>query len=407
MQRPSLLPQFAVMTASSLRPARVKSTTATAAAAESTTVSAESSLLPGTDATTPHPLLSELFSKPLPASYSALEQPSRAVTVADAVGMLGGWDAVERLLAQLNDAACSADASDGDAFTNALETCVQSALGVSIRSMRVVDRVATTVPEYEGAGSDTTDTLTAKVTIPLVLPDFKAAATAPSSERQRGGEVVTSTATSAEIHGYSPCLVLLVQRFRGVLALHIINIRFDDTRANSYGIFPKSPTLCKEDQQGEGNGGEQQSPKRHTERPQGLQLPCQNMQVSKAVAEAVSGSRPSPQGTRGITSSTGVGKAASTSVASAEATSSSPDASVDATSRQATFASAKDGQKHSKQKPRGNERSKTIAAAHRRATTRNPGAIPFDPLRPEETTPFNSQFRPITYNIAIPFQASI
>ncbi|TPP52841.1 hypothetical protein CGC21_28580 [Leishmania donovani] len=325
--RSSLLPRLSVTTASSLRPARVKSTTAAAATTAPTTVATVASVSRSADAATTHPLLRQLLRVSVPPASVELAQTPEEVTLAEAVEALGGSDAVEALLSQLNGVAHSADANDDGAFANAIETCVQQALGVSEVSIDVIEELETAVTGEEGGESGTRASPPVSVTIPLTISDFHAATVTPLAARQRRSRVSNATAASAPRRNYSSCLLLRVQRCRGVLALRIVKVRFEGTGGTSHRTR---------------RGSEHQRP--------------ESMASHHAVRL-----------------------------------------------RPATL--------KAQRKPKGKANlrrgSRRTAAVHHAATKSRTDAVVFDPCFPEDTTPFNAQHRPVTYNAAIAFQAPL
>ncbi|CBZ35944.1 hypothetical protein, unknown function [Leishmania donovani] len=406
--RSSLLPRLSVTTASSLRPARVKSTTAAAATTAPTTVATVASVSRSADAATTHPLLRQLLRVSVPPASVELAQTPEEVTLAEAVEALGGSDAVEALLSQLNGVAHSADANDDGAFANAIETCVQQALGVSEVSIDVIEELETAVTGEEGGESGTRASPPVSVTIPLTISDFHAATVTPLAARQRRSRVSNATAASAPRRNYSSCLLLRVQRCRGVLALRIVKVRFEGTGGTSHRTR-RGVALGAEGQKKRRKVRETKQSQRRTAHRRRWQPASRKERASTTGVDGVAScGPPSPSDAEGVVGGTGVGEAEPFSSVSAETLPwSSPGALAGGTSRRASAASAT----HSQRKPKGKANlrrgSRRTAAVHHAATKSRTDAVVFDPCFPEDTTPFNAQHRPVTYNAAIAFQAPL
>ncbi|KAK7200277.1 hypothetical protein NESM_000080100 [Novymonas esmeraldas] len=323
-QRASLLPRFSVTAASSLRPARVKAATGAEAAA--------------------HPLLDELLRTATPPEEVAA--PRRVdVTVADAVTVLGGTDIVEVLLVRLHDAAHAADAADAAVFGDTVAASVQEVLGVP--ALLLCTDEALTAGELSGEDDDERAARRRDwVSVAIPLPTAAAAAAAATPARD-------------DSSGRRPCLLLRVQRSRGVLALRIVNIRFD----GEVGRWHRGHRLVVADhqhpsQRGPGKLKQQQGQRRTAALP---------TRVSKDAGGGPSPLSPPRDASVAVAADTHAPVPAA-SVGTAPAT--------DTTRR----------------RERSSRRRQRAAAAT---------AVPFDPLRPEQTTPFHSLNRPLTYNATI------
>ncbi|CAJ1031038.1 hypothetical protein Q4I32_005723 [Leishmania shawi] len=383
--RSSLLPQLSVTTASSLRPARVKSTMAAGVAAP-TTVSAESPVCRSTDPAAPLPLLSQLLRISVPAASSTLVQTPEEVTVKEAMEALGELDAVEVLFVHLNHMAHSNYSSDDGAFADAIA---------------VVEGHAAAVMDEIGESDARA--------IPPARADCHAATTTPTVAHQRRSWADSPNAVLVSRRSYLPCLVLCVQCHRGVLALHIVNLRFEGASGKSHCTL-RAATLDREGQQKKDSSGEtQRRQRRTTVKPQRLQPSYRNERASTtAVGGVPSGLPPSPSNDEGVVEATGVGELASVSSDLVETVPSLfPVARADATGHRASVASPKHSQRPWKGKSGLRQRSSTMKAAHHSITRSSATAVSFDPFRPEETTPFNAQYRPITYNAAIVLQSPL
>lgn len=401
--RSSLLPRLSVTTASSLRPARVKSTTAAAAATAPTTVTAAASASRSADAATAHPLLSQLLRVSVPAASVELAQPPEEVTLAEAVEALGGSDAVEALLSQLNGVAHSVDVNDDRAFANAIEACVRQTLGVSEVSIDVIEGLETAVTGEEGGESGTRASPPVNVTIPLTISDFHAATFTPLAARQRRHRVSNSAAASAPRRTYSSCLVLRVQRCRGVLALRTVNVRFSGTSDRILcGVALGAEGHKKKCKVREIKQRQRRSARRRRRRP----ASCKERASTTGVDGVTSCGPPSPSDAEGVVAGTGVGEVEPFSSGSAEKSPwSSPITLAGGTNGRASAASTT----HSQRKPKGKASlrrgSRKTAAVRHIVTESRTNAVVFNPCCPEDTTPFNAQHRPVTYNAAIAFQA--
>ncbi|CBZ23821.1 hypothetical protein, unknown function [Leishmania mexicana MHOM/GT/2001/U1103] len=408
--RSSLLPCLSVATASSLRPARVKSITAAAAAAATapTMVTAVASVSRLADAATTHPLLSQLLRASVPAASVELPQQPEEVTVAEAVEALGGSDVVEELLSQLNGVAHSADANDDGAFANAIETCVQQTLGASEVSVDAIEGHEIAVTGEEGGESGTRASPLVNVTIPLTVSDFHAATFTSLAAHQRRSRLSNPTAASAPRRNYSSCLVLRVQRCRGVLALRIVNVRYEGTSGTSHSTL-RGVASDTEDQKKKRRVREKNQRQRCTAPRQHRQPASRKERGSTTGVDVVAScAPPAPSDAEDIVAGTVVGEVESFSIGSADTRPwSSAVALVDGRSLRASAASPT----HSQRTPKGagslRQGSRTTAAVHHAATKSRADAVLFDPCCPETTTPFNAQHRPVTYNATIAFQAPL
>ncbi|KAG5473583.1 hypothetical protein LSCM4_03653 [Leishmania orientalis] len=406
-RRSALLPQLSVTTASSLRPARVRPF-APAAAAAPPTLSPGSPLSPSADAATTHPLLSQLLRVPTPAASSELSQSLGEVSVAEAVEALGRTDAVEALLAQLNDVAHWAGASDDAAFADAVERCVQQTLGVSAVSVGAAEANAVALIDAEGGESHARATSRVNVVLPIPTSDCNAAAPTLFAVRQRRSPTDSSTTASDTRRSYRTCLLLRIQRRRGVLGLHVVNVRFEGGIRKSRQSL-RGAALGSEGQQKKPGDVERLPWQGRTVQYQGLQPPSRRGRASTTeIGSVASCFLPAFNNAEVVVAGAGDGDASTVSCRPAKAPSwSSPVLCPDVTCRRGSAAPAKHSQRHLKSKSGLRQGNITRVAAYGAFIKRSASFVFFDPFRPEKTTPFNAQHRPVTYNAAIAFQAPL
>ncbi|KAG5474153.1 hypothetical protein CUR178_04265 [Leishmania enriettii] len=407
-RRSALFPRLLVTTASSLRPARVKPFTPAAAAAVPSTLSPGSPLSPQADAATTHPLLSQMLSVPAPAASSELAQSLGEVSVEMVVEALGGTDAVETLLAQLNDVAHWASASDDAAFADAVDRCVQQILGVSAVSVGAAEANAVALIDVGGGESHARATSPLNVVLAIPTLDCDAAASTLFAERQGRSRTDVPTTASATRRSYRTCLLLRVQRRRGVLGLHVVNVRFEGDIRKSHQSL-RGAALGSESRQKKTGDLERLPWQGCTLQNRSLQPPSRRGRASATETGGVASCfLPAFNHAEVVVAGAGVGDASTVSCRPVKAASwSSPVLCPDVTCRRESAAPAKHSQRHLKSKSglcQGNSRR---AAAYDAFIKRSASSVFFDPFRPEKTTPFNAQHRPVTYNAAIAFHAPL
>ncbi|KAG5473861.1 hypothetical protein LSCM1_04495 [Leishmania martiniquensis] len=407
-RRSSLLPRLSVMTASSLRPALVRPPSSPTAGIHGT-ASTESPRSPSAGAATTHPLLRQLLRVSAPAGSSEPAQSLREMAVAEAVGALGGSDAVEALLAQLNDVASQAGASNDAAFVDAVERCVQQTLAVSAVSIGAGEGGVVGLTDEEGRGSDRQAGAPVDVMVPFVALDVDAAAASALSAVHRCRSRVDRPATASASSGsYPTCLLLRIQRRRGVVALHIVNVCFESVTGESRQRR-RGALLGSEGEQKRPAGVEKLLRQRRTVQSQYLPPSHRKGRAPTIDAEGnTSCFLPSFSGAEGAEADTVGGEASAISSASTNAVSrSSPFLRAGVTSRRSSVAPSKHRQGHLKSDAGLRHGNSARAAARDTVIRSTASSALFDPLRPEETTPFNAEHRPITYNAAVAFQVSL
>ncbi|GET90500.1 hypothetical protein, unknown function [Leishmania tarentolae] len=407
----SFLPRLSITTASSLRPARVKSTTADAAAAAASTPTkgaAVVSVPQSAHAAITYPLLSGLLRTSLPAAPGEVTQSGEEVTLAGAVEALGGLAAVEALLSQLNDVAHSADVHNDDAFAVAIETCIQKTLGLRDVSIDTVEGHEPAVTGEEGGATGKQASPHVNVTIPLTISDYHSTNVTPLVAHQRPRRLGRSTAASAHRPNYSSALVLSVRRRRGVLTLRIVNVCFPGTRGTSSRTL-RSGTVGSEEQKEKRRGRNKRQRQRRTAHREHQNPDSRRNRASSTGVSGITSCGPlSPNGTEGVVEGAGLGEVEPFSSGVTETPLwSSGLARLDSTNRGAGSASGM----HNCRKPNGKARlshsRRTTVASHRGSSKSNADTVLFNPCRPEDTTPFNAQRRPVTYSAAIVFQAPL
>lgn len=390
-RRSSTLPPLSVTTASSLRPARLRVATAHDTGASSSAPSISDVAEAGV-----HPLLCQLLRDAAPlalagaledSSAAAVASPSSTSTVAEAVEALGGPDAVEALFVQLRDIACAVESGKGDVegegagsaghggdavFAAAVTARVRAAFNVTAVSL---DAAAT----QEGAE----DAASVQIAIPL-----DGAGSAAARSQHRRGDASATAPTAARSRHY---LVLNVARHRGVLALHIVDLRLPEEPAHRWYHAPPTASLSRRlGQSAKSAGGEAPS------------------------------TTPPPSRQSRSRSQRGAATAAATGAAVATAPAALASMQVDISPRAlltaAELNTATDSpqpaqsRRETGKRRRGHARrtsaTETVSLEQQLGRGRGEGgaAVPFDPFRPEATTPFNEKRRPVTYNAAIAFQ---
>ncbi|KPI86283.1 hypothetical protein ABL78_4666 [Leptomonas seymouri] len=378
LQRPPPVPVFSpvnamqhlpILTATSLRPARPSRATHSKLPPAKQTADGEAS-------EEQHPLLSKLLSESpvVWAQRSVCPQPSEAQTplptLEDAVEEVGGADKVEALLQQLKDLPHRQEHEEEmEPFSNmqdAVQQCVLHVLNIPDGT------VCVSHPED--------DPSVLHVQVPL-----------PEPTKPKKGKAVAAR----------PFLVLRVHRQRGVLSLHVINLCYQgpDPRAGSRATRRRreSPVLKRE------NNKQQKSVQSSaTAVKSHAMLPPLRKDTSVPTVPASGDTERLPSSVPDNAldhsqllaalsrPSEAVGKPSATVASSLRTAPSRPPSST---------APAGTG---SSRRAKNARRVSKLHNSTQRSHTRG-GTAEFDPLRPEETTPFDAQHRPLTFNAAIVF----
>ncbi|KPA80601.1 hypothetical protein ABB37_04798 [Leptomonas pyrrhocoris] len=326
-----------------------------------------------------HPLLHQLLSDattfatrqaPLAKDLEA-GPPWLLPTLDDAVDEVGGADKMESLLRQLRSLSPQhaqqwqlEEAGSNTAFSSqirdAVRQCVRHALNLSDDAVHV------------RAVQDDPSLLQVQIPLPV--------SAAIKKEKAVPGR---------------PCLVLRMHRQRGVLSLHIIHLRF---QAPDEGIapratrrrLPQSPLLKRKGSQSAATAADD-----HALIPPLLEaaMPCNNACAEKPASSL----RLPDSGLGGFQLGAALcrpsGALDKPKAVLTDKLRVAPSRTPSASAARRTGVS---------RLAKGSRSSRKRHGSARRLQTES-DAVEFDPLRPEETTPFNAQHRPLTFNAAIAF----
>lgn len=316
-----------------------------------------------------HPLLHQLLSDscaaaPLllrrPFLLPTVEAPSSLSWLNDAIDEVGGANKVERLLHELQDFSQREKRVENDVTVPAVQVAVQRCVETTLELAQGAVRVS----------SAADDSSMLDVQIPLPVP------TRPANGR-KGVQMV------------DPCLLLRLHRQRGVLSLHVINVCYDGpngdvephaTRRRRRLHEPTAPQRNTEKQRdGIHGGGPAAQPALPEANPASALLSHSSSEMNYAQLCAALGRQPQVSS-----------KAHTMDVSSGlQATAScSPPTALE----------RRNGSRSSRNTRKTRGRRDFTHTSHTRTQ-----AAEFDPLHPEETTPFNAEHRPLTFNAAIVF----
>lgn len=357
------------LTATSLRPARQRRSIRT-----------PSSLMDEPHGT-PFPLLETLLQHHHTDTQANALPPSSATqqlvlpSLQEAIAEVGGEEQVEALLRRLGSLDAASSPTQLDEVGSAVLRCVEEVLQLPPGAVDVV-------------GVDV-DPAIMQVCIPLHTCAAPTGGSGGGSGDGGGGAAAR------------PCLVLRLHRQRGVLALHVIDLRYQGPQQRTERRAFREPAVVKR----------RHAP--HTRRslsstavsrgPSGLlasfAVDVRTQATTKAPVGAAAHSSPRPSITHAQLSS----ELRRPTVAGSGTVASPPVSMAASFKPLLSTASSKDAASTVGRTQRAREGRKTHSVPPPRRHAAMADQVEFDPLHPEQTTPFNAQHRPLTFNAALAF----